>query len=505
MNATEIVLVPLSKLKLSPLNVRQQPPSDDDMAELAASIEAHGLKQNLAIHKVGREFHVHAGGRRLHVLKTMQAKGKLPKNYEVPCLVESKDEAEETSLIENFARAKVHAIDEFLAFDRLLKKGHSLEVVANRFGVTVRFVEGRMRLARLSPKILDAFREDQLDLDEVKAYTLTDDHARQEEVFEREGRYSSVWRIKSALSENKVTGSSPRARFIDHAAYEAAGGTITRDLFSDDDTIMFDDPALVDKLAMEKLQEKRTNSRPNGNGPMSCSPFPMMPSVHTAASIPSLSPFPTSLPPSRRRSRRASGSSTQSTKGNGPMSSTRNSTAFTSATRKSATARNSPTRPTRRPSPATAEHYWNRVKKGYALKVAGEQIGTAWSDDYAKDNKAQIAEAMERAFGDHPQKTAGLTADVATRTSTWLPDGMAFTGEYVERKNHHLPYGSTSDDDEVDPDADLEIDGETNDGSIVDNLTDNGPDSLDGDDSHDGDGGDDDDGDIPAFLKDAAE
>ncbi|MCO5067062.1 MAG: ParB/RepB/Spo0J family partition protein [Rhizobiaceae bacterium] len=697
---TKLVSLPLKGLKLSKLNVRQQPPSDDDMAELTASIRENGLKQNLVVHKVGREYHVHAGGRRLQVLRAMQDAGDLPKDHKVPCLVESKEQAEETSLIENFHRLKMLPIDEFLAFDRLLQKGNTIEAVANRFGVTARFVEGRMRLARLSPKILQAFRDHQIDLDQVKAYTITDDHARQEEVFEREGRYGSVWSIKGALSKTKISGSSSVARFIDHAAYEAAGGTITRDLFSDDDSVLYDDPALAERLAMEKLQAKADELKAEWKwadvmlsipydafrsyGRVYPEPLPLSddlaaeqekihsrireldevgedewseeldqeynklherdeeisdsqevtftahqkviagvivsidsnrgefrieyglvhpddkpkaedrpaspmdsPSVDPATSARSAAGETISVIDDIRAIRhqvlRAHLSADFNTAfdallysmvvgifghsySNQPISTSvkaaevhRSKEVLTGTIGESmleqlkkklnlewlnldqphdfnamsaleprakqdlfawcaayGVNQSLSTDPHANPVlevigkrmdvdvascwRPNAEHYWKRVKKGYALKVAGEQISSTWSDDHAKDKKAQIAEAMEHAFGDDPQKTAGLTADIASHTSIWLPDGMAFTGEYIERKNHHLSYGSTYDDD-IDPDADMELDAEAGDDSMADDLTDNDPDSLEDDGAHD----DDDDGDIPAFLKDAAE
>lgn len=75
----------------------------------------------------------------------------------------------------------------------------------------------------------------------------------------------------------------------------------------------------------------------------------------------------------------------------------------------------------------TAANYWGRVKKGHALKVARELIGDRWADDKANDKKAEIANSMETAFSEEAESRAGLTPDVASRTLTWLPDGMAFS------------------------------------------------------------------------------
>ena len=50
--------------------------------------------------------------------------------------------------------------------------------------------------------------------------------------------------------------------FVGAEAYEAAGGHITRDLFSGDDDGFLDDAALVRRLAIEKLEAKAAELRP---------------------------------------------------------------------------------------------------------------------------------------------------------------------------------------------------------------------------------------------------
>ena len=51
--------------------------------------------------------------------------------------------------------------------------------------------------------------------------------------------------------------------FVGAEAYEAAGGTITRDLFSGDEDGFMDDAALVRRLAIEKLEAKAAELRPH--------------------------------------------------------------------------------------------------------------------------------------------------------------------------------------------------------------------------------------------------
>jgi len=179
-----IAMIPLNKLSRSPLNVRKTAASEEEDNELYASIKANGIKQNLLVHKSGNAYQVHAGGRRLTMLERLLAEGEISADKEIPCIIEIKKQAEVTSLIENFVRAGMHPADEAEAFNALEKKGWSRDEIANRFGVTLNFVDRRMKLARVSPVIIEAFRANKLTLECVQAFSITDDHGRQNEVWE---------------------------------------------------------------------------------------------------------------------------------------------------------------------------------------------------------------------------------------------------------------------------------------------------------------------------------
>ena len=72
----------------------------------------------------------------------------------------------------------------------------------------------------------------------------------------QQGYRPGAWQIKRLLTEDRIPATSVIARFIGIEAYEAAGGQIDRDLFAEEDErgIWFDDPDLLNKLAMDSLQ-----------------------------------------------------------------------------------------------------------------------------------------------------------------------------------------------------------------------------------------------------------
>jgi hypothetical protein len=75
--------------------------------------------------------------------------------------------------------------DEAQAFASLVDSGASIEDVARRFGLTVRFVEGRLRLATLAPVVFEALASGEITLDIAKAFGATSDQEIQARVFEQ--------------------------------------------------------------------------------------------------------------------------------------------------------------------------------------------------------------------------------------------------------------------------------------------------------------------------------
>jgi ParB family chromosome partitioning protein len=252
--------IPLNKLVPSPRNVRRRVDEQADL-ELKADIEARGLLQNLVVTSAAKPrggFAVEAGERRRRALQSLAAEGKLAKDFEVCCLlVEGVSAGREASLAENFQRLSMNPADECLAFQQLIEQGADVEGIARRFGLTVRFVEGRLRLAGLAPVVFDALGAGEISLDVAKAYAATPDRERQAWVFEQVGRSYAASHpdsIRRMMTQATASASDRRARLVGEEAYVAAGGRIERDLFSDEGAARWLDVALLERLAVEKME-----------------------------------------------------------------------------------------------------------------------------------------------------------------------------------------------------------------------------------------------------------
>ncbi|WP_282053174.1 ParB/RepB/Spo0J family partition protein [Phaeobacter inhibens] len=254
----DLRMIPLDQLELSPLNVRKVAASAADDAELLASIRENGIKQNLVVHVIsGEKFAVDAGGRRLKALKQLASDGVIPNDHPISCLVEDAQNATVTSATENLQRAAMHPADQFEAFAQMIAEGRKEDDIALRFGVSVDLVRRRLKLARIAPELIEQFRAGEMTLECVMAFTLTDDHDRQLTVWNavKDSYHIHPQSIKRQLTETAHSASSSIGRFVGIEAYEQAGGVLLRDLFDDNAAAHMENPELLERLAVEKLQD----------------------------------------------------------------------------------------------------------------------------------------------------------------------------------------------------------------------------------------------------------
>lgn len=256
--------IPLDKIELSQKNVRRVK-NGVTIEQLADDIAHRGLLQSINVRPIrdadGNEtgrFDAPAGGRRFTALQMLVKQKRMVKTAPTPCIVNRSEttSAEEDSLAENSQREDLHPLDQFRAFKTLSDQGQDTAEIAARFFVTPLYVKQRLKLAIVSPKLLDIYEQGEINLDQLEAFAVCDDHARQEQVWDaisksynKEGYY-----IRRLLTETAVRSTDRRAVYVGVDAYEAAGGVVMRDLFEQDQGGWLQDPALLEQLVFEKLK-----------------------------------------------------------------------------------------------------------------------------------------------------------------------------------------------------------------------------------------------------------
>ena len=257
--------IPFNKLVLSQSNVRRVK-AGVSIEEMAESIARRGLIQSLHVRPVldadGAEtgmFEVPAGGRRYRALELLVKQKRLAKTATVPCVIGDANSdilVDEVSLVENMERAPLHPLDQFRAFQAMRDKGMTEEAIAAAFFVNVTVVKQRLRLTSVSPTLLEIYADDGMTLEQLMAFTVSPDHARQEQVWDaiKDSWQKEPYQIRRMLTETAVRASDKRAIFVGVDAYEAAGGIVLRDLFHSDDGGWLQEPVLLDRMVAEKLK-----------------------------------------------------------------------------------------------------------------------------------------------------------------------------------------------------------------------------------------------------------
>lgn len=257
--------IPFDRLFLSQSNVRRVK-AGVSIDALANDIARRTLLQSLNVRpeldpageETGR-YEIPAGGRRYRALERLVKQKRLAKNAPIPCVVRAAANdvlAEEDSLAENVHREQLHPLDEFRGMQAMVDKGAGVEEIAAHFHTTPAGVRQRLRLASVSPKLHELYADDAMTLDQLMAFTVSEDHERQVALWDQlEHSYDKSPRfIRQKLTENSVRAHDKRAAFVGIDAYVEAGGGVVRDLFEADNGGWLTDPALLDRLVDEKLK-----------------------------------------------------------------------------------------------------------------------------------------------------------------------------------------------------------------------------------------------------------
>lgn len=245
-------------VKLAKLVAGPNPRSDINRVpidDLMASIPVRGVLMPLIVSPTEKgRFAVRSGGRRLRALLKLYKDQ--AKTYDVPVIVIGEEEApDELALIDNVQRVNLHPVDEYHQYSELVDKGLSQPEVAQRFGVSEKWVGQRLQLAKLSPELLKEWRAGRINADQAAALSSNPSHDVQNATYERAKRDPWSMRpehLRQQVHVKAIRQDSPLFIFVGAEIYEAAGGTYSADLFTEDRLILA--PALLEELGEAKLQ-----------------------------------------------------------------------------------------------------------------------------------------------------------------------------------------------------------------------------------------------------------
>lgn len=251
---------PFEHFYVAPENARDATKPLRGIDELASNIEAYGLLQPLVAYEgdEGRPA-VSDGSRRLAALHRLRNADKQPAGEwdwnAVRFEVIEQSDAAASSLAANTQRVNLGVVDEAVAWNRMSLDGKSIEDIARAFGVTERYVKGRVRLASLHEPILEALRAGEISLDVAQLYAGAH-MSRQEKVWKALGKSNRryEYNVKQALEKNTLHAGDELAKFVGEDAYVAAGGQVEHELFKAADMSRWLNPEIAERVAQEKLK-----------------------------------------------------------------------------------------------------------------------------------------------------------------------------------------------------------------------------------------------------------
>ncbi|MGC0938121.1 ParB/RepB/Spo0J family partition protein [Pantoea agglomerans] len=257
LEAAPVEHAPLSVFVMSLLNARTIPYSTESIESMAATIKSVGLLQNLVAHELpDGELAVAAGGKRLTALNLLLSQQLLTPDYPVPFKRVSPEMAALVSYIENAQRSDMHAAEQIASFGALAYQGKTPEQIGAELGYSTRHVQRMLKLANLAPSLLKLLADDQLTVEQCQTLCLEDDQARQVRVYEEvkaSWHNLPVTMLRKLITDKEISITDKRFLFVGREAYEAAGGVVREDLFSQQEGEGTADSVLLETLTVQKL------------------------------------------------------------------------------------------------------------------------------------------------------------------------------------------------------------------------------------------------------------
>ena len=257
-----IQTVELSTLKAPSGNPRKAI-NGTTIAGLAASIRADGLLQNLVVKPMkgkGKRYRIISGERRFRALQLLQKRGDLANSYEVPVEIRaglSKDDSMRIATVENVQRENLAPLDEAKAFAALITGGTKLDDLCAQTGLSESTLKRRLALNGLCKKAMDALEGGTLSLSQAEALSLGDQDT-QETIAGHIVDDGYGYDYTADEIRRHITGEKPNVALAIFPP-EQYTGTLTHDLFAEDETTFFDDVEQFLKLqrrAVEALIEQ---------------------------------------------------------------------------------------------------------------------------------------------------------------------------------------------------------------------------------------------------------
>lgn len=193
-----ITMLPVAELRHHPKNPRLEL---GDLSELAESIRARGVMQNLTVVPVGGEdegYYVVIGNRRLDAAKMAGV-------TELPCVISDMDEKEQmsTMVLENMQRSDLTVYEQAMGFQQMLDLGMTEKEIGEKTGFSESTVRRRVKLCRYDKEKFKEACERGATLMDWAELEKIEDPKRREKLVDALGTNNFKWELTTAIGHER--------------------------------------------------------------------------------------------------------------------------------------------------------------------------------------------------------------------------------------------------------------------------------------------------------------
>lgn len=181
---------------------------EDKLAELAASIEEHGLIQPVVLRKAEKGYEIVAGERRWRAARKIGVK-------EIPCIIKELSDEENMllAIIENMQREDLNPIEEAEGIRQMIDTyGLTQEEVSKSVGKSRPYIANSLRLLRLPEAVRHHVENGNLSTGHAKAIAAVSDEKKQVELAEIAIKNGLSVRQLEKLAQQDKNGVKPKSR-----------------------------------------------------------------------------------------------------------------------------------------------------------------------------------------------------------------------------------------------------------------------------------------------------
>lgn len=202
---TKITMLPVAELYPHRDNPRKEL---GDLTELAESIKANGVMQNLTVIPIEEAepdtdrqgYTVIIGHRRLEAAKRAGLN-------EVPCVITHMDRAKQlsTMLLENIQRSDLTVYEQAQGFQLMMDMGSTVKEISALSGFSEKTVKHRLEIAKLDGSKIKLANEDrQLSLADFAELEKVEDIKKRNELIDYLGTSNFKWQLDNAVADQEI-------------------------------------------------------------------------------------------------------------------------------------------------------------------------------------------------------------------------------------------------------------------------------------------------------------